>query len=345
MAKNGPLGVAGLIMMGTSILFLFFIVLSGVTNSTPLRKTYFLRADTSGITGARDVTQWTYFYFCGENNQDCGSARAAPAFGKAWSSRPQNAPHQLVGAQADHTTSSQYFYMWRFGWVFMIITLFFEVLAFFSGFLACCGRLGSAIAALISTSALIISTVAMSLMTATFVKARDAFHSDNRSASVGAYAFGFAWGSWAALFIATMLYCIGMRGDRHNKGEGTSWGSVRRNRSGGNNDNDNMNEESEELEDVDEPEVHEARGILEEPEESNEEPKEATAITAPISRVERLAEHPSPQLPQVDGHYLNGNEFLELDERPSTGTLSSGSVIEASGPGNAMIPVSVTGPN
>lgn len=136
--------------------------------------------------------------------------------------------------------------MWRFSWVFILITLFFEVLAFFSGFLACCGRLGAAISGLVSFVALFFSSLAMSLMTyvtppnatgtitnfssATFVLARNAFHSDNRSAKVGAYAFGFAWGSWAALFLATMLFCVGLRGgDKQSSSGGRSWG--RRSRS------------------------------------------------------------------------------------------------------------------
>lgn len=31
-------------------------------------------------------------------------------------------------------------------------------------------------------------------------------------ASIGTYAFGFAWGAWAALLIATVLFCLGVRG-------------------------------------------------------------------------------------------------------------------------------------
>ena len=151
--------------MAGSLLLLWFIILSGIKDSTPLNKVYFLRADTSGITGARDITQWTYFKFCGDGNSDCGKARPAPAFGRAWSSNPSNAPSSLVGGRAGDTTSNKYFFLWRFGWVFMLITLFFETLAFFSGFLACCGRLGSAISALIAMGALFCSSVAMSLMT------------------------------------------------------------------------------------------------------------------------------------------------------------------------------------
>lgn len=63
------------------------------------------------------------------------------------------------------TTSFYYWYMWRFGWVFFLITLFFQVLAFFAGFLACCGRLGSAIAGLVAVTALFFDTIAVTLMT------------------------------------------------------------------------------------------------------------------------------------------------------------------------------------
>lgn len=144
---------------------LFFVILSGVTNTTPLGSTYFLRADTKGITGARDTTQWTYFYMCGLDNTDCGKAHAAPPFGYAWSANPQSAPDALIGSHGGETTSSKFFYLWRFGWVFIIITLFFEVMAFFSSFLACCGRLGSAIAYFVASIALLCYAVGVSLMT------------------------------------------------------------------------------------------------------------------------------------------------------------------------------------
>lgn len=132
---------------------------------------------------------------------------------------------------AGNTTSMYYYYMWRFGWVFYLISLFFAVMAFFAGFLACCGRLGSAISGLVSLTALFFYTIAVSLMTyvpfsgllggqqltrftlysAVFVKARDAFRADNRDASIGTYAFGFSWGAWAALLIATVLFFLGTR--------------------------------------------------------------------------------------------------------------------------------------
>ena len=40
---------------------------------------------------------------------------------------------------------------------------------------------------------------------------RNVFVSNGRAASVGTYAFGFSWGAWAALFISTVIFCLGTR--------------------------------------------------------------------------------------------------------------------------------------
>lgn len=55
--------------------------------------------------------------------------------------------------------------MWRFGWVFLLMTLFFEVVAFFTSILACCGRLGAALAFVVSSIALFFYTLAVSIIT------------------------------------------------------------------------------------------------------------------------------------------------------------------------------------
>ncbi|PHH59604.1 hypothetical protein CDD81_2816 [Ophiocordyceps australis] len=212
MPKNAGIGLAGIVLLGTSLLLLWFVILSGVTHHTPLSHTYFLRADTNGITGARDTTQWTYFYYCGRGNQDCGGAHAAPAFGRAWDSNADNIPDGLGGSHGKHTTSRRIYYLWRFGWVFLIMTLFFEVLSFFSAFLACCGRLGAAVSYFVSSIALFFYALGISLTTAVFVIARNKFHKAGRDAKIGPWAFGFLWGSFAALLIADVLFCLGIRG-------------------------------------------------------------------------------------------------------------------------------------
>ncbi|KAL1870011.1 hypothetical protein VTK73DRAFT_2820 [Phialemonium thermophilum] len=225
MAARPALAIASLILLAGSLVLLWFVILSGITRTSPLRQTYFLRADTAGITGARSITQWAYFRICGLGNTDCSRSYADPPFGRAWSANPANAPASLVGSHGGHTTSKHYFYLWRFGWVFFIITLFFETLAFFASFIGCCGRLGAAVSGLVAMTALFFHTLAVSLMTATFVQARNAFHRAGRSASLGKWAFGFSWGSWFALFLATVLLCMGTAGRKDHDAVAASSGS------------------------------------------------------------------------------------------------------------------------
>ncbi len=92
------MGTVSLILIAGAIVLQFFVVLSGVTNSTPLNKTYFLQADTSTIAGSgRAVSQWTYFYVCGAGNQDCGAPVPDLPFGYAWVGGSAGAPDALVG--------------------------------------------------------------------------------------------------------------------------------------------------------------------------------------------------------------------------------------------------------
>ena len=136
-----------------------------MTGQTPLDKTFFLRANPSGITASRPISQWTFWYVCGDGNADCGPPYPALPVGYAWGANPQNAPPSIVGSWGGNTTSHYYWFMWRFGWVFYLMTMFFVVLAFFTGFLAFFGRLGSAISASICLVALVLFTIGVSLMT------------------------------------------------------------------------------------------------------------------------------------------------------------------------------------
>ena len=92
------MGLASLILIAGSIVLMFFVVLSGVANSTPLNKTWFLQADTSAVTGSgRATSQWTYFYVCGADNQQCGSPVPALPIGYAWVGGSTGVPAALVG--------------------------------------------------------------------------------------------------------------------------------------------------------------------------------------------------------------------------------------------------------
>lgn len=220
MALGHPLlGLASMLFLAGSIVLMFFVILSSLSPTSPLTNTYFLRASTDGITGSRSISQWTYFFVCGEGNTDCGPPYPALPFGYAWSGNAANVPAELIGSHGGDTTSTYYFYMWRFGWVLYLMGLFFAVMAFLTSFMACCGRLGAAISTLIASAGLFFFTIAVALMTATFVKARDVFRANGREAEIGTYAFGFSWGAWAAMLIAVLCLFVGTF---HGRNEGRS---------------------------------------------------------------------------------------------------------------------------
>ena len=92
------MGIASLILIAGAIVLMFFVVLSGVTDRTPLNKTWFLQADTSSIAGSgRAASQWTYFYVCGAGNTNCGSPVPALPIGYAWVGGSAGAPANMVG--------------------------------------------------------------------------------------------------------------------------------------------------------------------------------------------------------------------------------------------------------
>jgi len=65
---------------------------------------------------------------------------------------------------------------------------------------------------------------------AAYVKGRDNFRSNNQSARIGQYAFGFEWAAAACFFLASVLFCLG--GSR-SKDRTATYSAKRRNFFGG----------------------------------------------------------------------------------------------------------------
>jgi hypothetical protein len=63
------------------------------------------------------------------------------------------------------TTSKYYYYMWRFGWVFYLMSFVLAVFGLFSSLLAPCSRLASGLSGLIIGSSLFFFSIAAPLMT------------------------------------------------------------------------------------------------------------------------------------------------------------------------------------
>ncbi|RKF57280.1 Protein SUR7 [Erysiphe neolycopersici] len=195
--------VAALILISGTIVLIFFVILSGVRDVPPFNRTWFLQVDSSGITGSkRSLTQWTYFFICDAHNQNCGSPVPALPIGYGWQGGNQDVPSSLVG---------KYFYfLWRFGWVSYLMALFFVSLGWLVAIVSVWTRLGSVISGVLITFAFFWHSIAASLMTTAFVKARDSFLHVGIVAKVGPYAFGFTWGAWVALLLSMIMLYLGL---------------------------------------------------------------------------------------------------------------------------------------
>merc|ERR1711964_888642 len=190
---------------------MFFVVLSGVKDTTPLNKSWFLRVDTSSFPGSgRAESYWTYWKICATGGGQCGSTIPALPFGAAWVGGTEGVPAGLTGTHYKDTTSTYYYYMWRFGWVFYLISIVLTGFTFLMSLLAPCSRLASGLSGSLLAFSLFWFSLAAALMTVTFVKARNEFHSAGITASIGRYAFGFTWGAWAAMFLATLFSSWGV---------------------------------------------------------------------------------------------------------------------------------------
>ncbi|RMD44383.1 hypothetical protein DV735_g682, partial [Chaetothyriales sp. CBS 134920] len=187
---------------------MFFILLAGAVDGFPVNHFYLLQADTSNIPTAPSISRWSYWNICGVDGKKtvCGNEhyeKVAPAFPLDPPSHREfrtheNVPEAFIG-------TSYYFYMTRFMFAFMLMALFFGVVAFFLSILALCTRLGAYLASLFSALAFFFQAIQASLMTAAYTKGRNHFRHNGQAAHVGAYAFGFQWAALTCYFISLIL--------------------------------------------------------------------------------------------------------------------------------------------
>jgi hypothetical protein len=186
---------------------LFLLILAGAYDINPLNKIFFLEADTSRIPNAENgISHWTLYNLCGSNsglNYQCRKPnQAAYPFDPVRNfGTTDNIPQDFIDHQ--HT----YYYLSRFLYAFLIISVVFAVMAWFLAVLAIIIPMQFAVASAALFSAIAWFCVAFSacVMTACYVKAQNAFHNDDRFARVGVKAFAFAWTSFVLLGLSTIL--------------------------------------------------------------------------------------------------------------------------------------------
>ncbi|KAI4091137.1 MAG: hypothetical protein L6R37_007783 [Teloschistes peruensis] len=215
MTPRPALAFVSLILIAGAILLILLTLLGGAINKNPTNKFYFLEADTTGLGTAAATSRWTFWNVCSvmDGHNACPKVHAAYPFDPKRNFGTSDifgyGKHGVARSWGKEGTGSKYYLETRFMFAFVLIGLFFAVCALFLSLLALCSRIGSFLSSALCSVALFFQTLTAALMTAAYVQGRSAFRSSSRTATLGKYNFGFMWAAVAALFLATLLECVG----------------------------------------------------------------------------------------------------------------------------------------
>lgn len=194
-------------LLGAGLLS-FFLILSGARHSGVLKEFYWFQGNTNGFNDASTVTRWYNYDFCGwQNNENFNCSSKAPA--KPFS------PRDNFGASPNMPSTflnnrNTYYYLSRVAWAMLLIGFVFIMLAIipacvliikvFKGF-----AIFSTVMCWLAWFFIILSAC---LYTGCYVKARKAFHHDDRSAKIGPKNFAFIWVTVALLLFNSIWTTI-----------------------------------------------------------------------------------------------------------------------------------------
>lgn len=196
-----------------STLLLILTAINGAGTSSVLGKFYWSETDTSGIQGApQDTTRWTFYRTCGVSNgrnSDCTKSSAAYPY----------SPKDNFGSESGLPESfisnrNTYYYLSRIGWSFIIVGLFFAVIALIIVPLNFCFAIGGTIASVATGVAFLFTITAACLITAAHVKGRNAFNNAGHHTSLSAKSFGILWAAVATLLITLITSALATWGTK-----------------------------------------------------------------------------------------------------------------------------------
>lgn len=190
------------IFLAGTTLVLIFLTLSGATNHFPFNTFYWVRGDTSAISGAPVQSAWTFWGVCDYN--DFGSCTSGPAFPIS----PVDNFGTTVNVPSDFVTNrNTFYYLTRFSFAFLLLGLAFAGFAFFIVIVGFCFSVVDKVVAGLVVFALFFISATASLQTAANVLAKNAFTNDGLSAHIGVKSMALLWTAEACLLIAFFNTC------------------------------------------------------------------------------------------------------------------------------------------
>lgn len=194
--------ILNLVLLAGTTLLLVLIVLSGSTHHYPFDDFYWIRGDTSAISGAPSVSAWTFWGVCDYNDfSDCRSGPAYPISPVDNFGTTTNVPHEFV------TNRDTLFYLSRFAFAVTLVGLAFCGFAFIVDILGFCSIVIDKIVICLVAIALFFISAAAAFLTAAAVLARNAFSDAGLKAHIGAKNMGMIWAAEACILIVFFNTC------------------------------------------------------------------------------------------------------------------------------------------
>ncbi|SGZ47907.1 CIC11C00000005191 [Sungouiella intermedia] len=191
-----------LFFLSGTTLVLIFLVLSGSTNHFPFNRFYWLKADTSGISGAPTQSSWTFWGVCDSSN--FGSCQVGPAFPIS----PVDNFGTSAGVPKDFISNRDtYYYLSRFAFAFILLGLAFTGFALIVDLLGFCFVIIDKVVIFLVVFALFFIAGAAALQTAVSVLARNAFQDANLYAHIGVKSTALLWAAFAGILIVFFNTC------------------------------------------------------------------------------------------------------------------------------------------
>lgn len=191
-----------LVLLAGTTLLLIFLVLSGSTNHFPFNKFYWVRGDTSAISGAPAESAWTFWGVCDYNNfGNCSTGPAYPVSPVDNFDTTTNVPKQFV------SNRDVLFYLSRFSFATTLVGLAFAGFAFIVDLLGFCSiTIDKIVIALVAFALLFISASA-AFLTAVAVLARNAFSNADLLSHIGVKNLAMIWAAEACILIVFFNTC------------------------------------------------------------------------------------------------------------------------------------------
>lgn len=195
--------ILNIFLLAGTCLLLLLVILSGASDNFPLNDFYWIKADTSLISGAPKMAAWTFWGVCEENDYSkCTLGPAYPISPKDNFDTTSNVPKDFVDNRGT------YYYLSRFSFAFTLVAVGFTGIALIIDVLAFCFLIiDKVVIAFVSFALFFIAGLA-AFQTAVVVMARNAFNQESMNPTVGIKLMAITWTAFVCILIVFINTCF-----------------------------------------------------------------------------------------------------------------------------------------